>query len=57
MFCCKTTEKIKKIIKKKISGPLAVTFGTNEVVREYAKKRNFHIVWDTRRSQKHKNLQ
>ena len=27
IFCCKTAEKIKKI-KKKISGPLAVTFGT-----------------------------
>ena len=53
IFCCKTAEKIKKIKKKRFSGPLAVTFGTNEVVRENAEKRNFRIVRDTRRSQKH----
>ena len=52
LFVAKLLRKSRKFLKK-FSGPLVVTFGTNEVVQEYTKKHNFRIVWDKWRSQKH----
>ena len=51
IFCCKTAEKIKKIKNKKFWPPGGPFW--KYLVWEYAKKRNFHIVRDTWRSQKH----